>query len=56
MEFNYLENDLLDWMAKSQGGRFDLDEYEIELLAVVRDHYLPEFEAAIWRLAAENAR
>lgn len=49
-DFNYLEDDLLDWAATQH----PLEQYERELLETVRDHYLPELEAAIWKLAAAN--
>lgn len=54
--FDYLNDDLLEWADTAQFSGAPLTEREWELLATVRDNYLPEFEAAIWKLAAANAR
>lgn len=53
--FDYLNNDVIEWAA----DREYLDEMSsdaVEWLTTVRDEYLPEFEAAVWKLAAQNAK
>ena len=55
MEFNYLENDVLDW-AEANDYLDEMSSDAVDWLTTVRDQYLPAFEAAIWKLAAENAR
>lgn len=48
--FNYLDYDLVDWADAHINTEVTVDQ----ALRIVRDQYLPEFEAAIWRLASEN--
>lgn len=49
-DFNYLEGSLTEWADSFINVEVTVDE----ALAIVRDHYIPEFEAAIWKLAAAN--
>jgi len=55
-EFDYLNQDLVEWFDLNNNELAFPTDREVQLLHWIRDNYLPEFEAAVWRLAAENAR